>query len=163
MNAITVAANIRLDKDFGMRLYELEDRSKYLLVNSRADYASYTKRSKTEEEQLTILYLILTDIFASPEEKVSETDMIDTLSVLGLDERDLKKHIDTLFKKMYITHVKDPMHQDAKFIAWGPRAEAEIDPDNFFMSFLKMTEDGNEGNWPDQKRRIEKLKSIAYR
>lgn len=163
VNAIVIAANKELDKIYGMRLFELEDKSKYLLVNSRADYTSYALRSSSDCQELTVLYFVLMEIFASPEEKISEADMMDMLKALDLSEKDLKKHIDSLVKRLYISVTKDAMHQDMKFVSWGPRAEAEVDPDNFFNSFLKLTEDGSESNWPEQKRRIDKLKAIPNR
>ena len=161
VNAITIEANRELYRLFGMRLYELDDKSKYLLVNSSTDYSQYAKPNNAQQEEFTVLYFILIDIFASSEEKISEPEMLSTLS--ALDIADVKKHIDTLLKKLYISQIKDPMHQDTKFYTWGPRAEAEVEPDKFFQSFLDLTEDKNESHWPEEKRRVEKLKSIPNR
>lgn len=162
-NPMIIETNIELDKVFGMRLYELDDRARYLLVNSRADYSQFAKRKDSECDEFTVVYFMLLDIFASPEERVADSDMMDTLSALELTDKDLKKHVDTATKNLYVLLTKDTLNPELKYYTWGPRAMAEVDPDNFLRSFLETAPGTTEKDWPEQKRRIEKLKGIAFR
>lgn len=159
-NAILVVANYELNKIFGMRLFEVENKSVLLLVNSSIEFSHYATHSKSMSNELTVLYFILMQIFASSDEAVCEDEIENALSPLGFSRDALKARIDTLVKKHYLVLTKDSFQQDVKLYTWGPRAMAEVDPDNFFECFLNLVGEGSDRDWPELKKRIDKLKSI---
>lgn len=152
--AILHAANCELNKTFGMRLYEIEDKSKLLLVNTKTEFAKFQNHSDAMCEELTVLYFILLDIFAAPDERKNEDDLLDTMSSLDHDQETLKSYIDSFVKLLYLTMTKE---HDSKFYSWGPRALAEIDPENFFIKFLELAGDSTDKDWPEKKQIISQL------
>lgn len=161
--AIVQAANKELNKTFGMRLYELEDRTKYLLVNSNPGFSNLIDHSDDTCSELTTLYFILLDIFASPDEKLPEEDIHRSLKHLDHNSASLKELLDLYVKKLYLVQDKDKQQQELKIYSWGPRAYAEIEPEGFFNCFLSLSGSTSSRDWPELEKRIEKLKNIANR
>ena len=162
--AIFNQASYELNKTFGLRLYELEDKARLLLVNSTVDFSGYADHTEQTRQELTVLFLILMDIFASADGKLAREELEATLAPLDLSQETLKNHIDSLIKKLYIVQHKEvAFQQDNKLYVWGPRAMAEVDPDNFFKLFMDIVGQGTEADWPEQKKRIDKLKAIPNR
>lgn len=159
-NAILQAANQELNKIFGMRLFELPDKSRYLLVNSKFDFTAYQTFSQTQCEEFTVLYFVLMEIFASPDENLSEEDIRNSLSPIKMTNDELKVHLDSLTKQLYLSMTRN---SDTRFFSWGPRSIAEIDPDNFFQCFIEIVGDSTDKDWPEQKKKIDKLKNIENR
>ena len=157
--AITHLANFELNKTLGMRLFESSD-DKYLLVNSKIEYSEYFKHTPQGSNEMVVLFFILIIIFTSAEEKSSDSEIKNGLRALEYTDDELKKIIETLVKKNYLTQ---SVQQDEKLYSWGPRAVAETEPKNFFDTFLELAGEGKEDDWPEQKRRIENLKKIHYR
>lgn len=155
--AVILAANKELYTVFGLRIFELEDKSKYLIVNAFNDLPEVIEYPDNFCEELTILYLLLTSIFAAPDEKVAEEDFMSNISPLKMDDKVLKEYLDLFLKKLYI---KSMRHEDRNYFLWGPRAVAEIEPETFFNSFLQLNQEETDKNWPEQRRRIEKLKDL---
>lgn len=159
-NAILQAANQDLNKVFGMRLFELPDKSRYLLVNSKFDFTSYQNFSQTECEEFSVLYFVLMEILASPDENLSEEDIRNSLSPLKMTNDELKAHLDSLTKQLYLFMTRN---SDTRYFSWGPRSIAEIDPENFFQCFIEVVGDTTDKDWPEQKKKIDKLKNIENR
>lgn len=155
--AIVQVANKELDHLFGMRLYELSDKLRFILVNSEPTFATAIKYSDPMCEWLAILYLILIDIFSSPENRLPFEDIQKSLQPLDISEASLKNHLDTFTKKFYLQSEK---RQDNVFYSWGERSMAEVEPESFFNRFLEMAGGNPDTEWPEQRARIEKLKSI---
>lgn len=159
-NAILQSANYELNKVFGMRLFEMPDKARYLLVNSKFDFTAYQTFSQTEYGEFTVLLFVLLEIFASPDENLSEEDIRNSLSPMRLTNDELKVHLDSLTKQLYLTMTRI---SDIRHFAWGPRSIAEIDPDNFFHCFLEVVGNNTDKDWPEQKKKIDKLKHIENR
>lgn len=158
--AIIYMANHELNKVFGMRLYELDDKSKLLLVNSNSELGLYQNYTGQMREELTVLFFILMDIFAAPDEKKSEEELLDDVKGLDCDVETLKGYLELFVKKLYLITTRQ---QDHKMYAWGPRTIAEIDPEEFFKRFLELADDSKEEDWPDLKKRIDTLKKMEFR
>lgn len=163
--AITQAANKELIKNFGMRLFELEDRSKYLLVNINYKAGSFLKHSDSSCEQQTILFFVLMDIIQSLNEKRYQTELEKTLSPFNdLTEATIKDYLDSFVKNLYLNQEFEVTEEGrVRVLSWGPRAVAEIDPDNFFKCFLEFNPNTQEKEWPQITKRIDKLKAISNR
>lgn len=159
-NAIIQAANYELNKNFGMRLYELNDKTRYLLVNSKSDFTPFQAFSQEECYEYTVLCFILIELFASPDENLSEEEIRKSLSPMKMTNDELKEHLDSLTKHLYLTQTRN---QDTRYFSWGPRSTAEIDPDKFFETFLEWVGETSDKDWPEQKKRIDKLKAIENR
>ena len=161
--AVIAHANHDLNKYMGMRLFDLGD--KYLLVNS-ISVPNQCRRDFDQEEakELAAIFLALMEIFSSSDESSSEDQIKSVMATIGMSEDDLKKSFNMLLKKLYIVPVRDRnVQQEEKLYKWGPRAIAEVDPDRFMKSFLDFAEGGSADDWPEQKRRIELLKSVPNR
>lgn len=158
--AILQAANKEMDSLFGMRLFETEDKTKYLLINRSTEFAIYQRRSATEKQEWAVLYLILVGIFASADEKVSEEELIESLRPLDLLATVLKSLLESFVKRLYLTVEKI---EETRFYRWGPRAVAEVDPESFFNRFLDLTGSSSDKEWPDLCVRIDKLRGIHER
>lgn len=158
--AVIQAANYELNKIFGMRLYEIDDKTKLILINSKTEFSKYHYYNTQMCEELTVLFFILMDIFAAPEEKKSEEDLLEDLKGLDCDIEILKGYLETFVKKLYLVTSREQEH---RMYSWGPRTIAELDPDNFFNSFLELVGDSEDKDWPDLKKRIETLKNMENR
>mgnify|MGYP000923168872 CR=1 FL=1 len=158
--AIVQEANKELNKTFGMRLYELEDKTRYLLINSKTDFADLMNHSEAMCNELAVLYFVLIDIFVAPDERLSEDEIEASLRPLNLTRDETKSYLDSFTKRLYLRMDK---HQESRTFSWGPRAVAEVDPESFFNSFLYLVKDSSDKNWPDLKTRINNLKSIPNR
>lgn len=161
--AIIQAANRQLNKIFGMRLYEFEiaqQPSRYLLVNSKPGLSDWSNYSDDTCSELTTLYFILMDIFVSPDEKLAEEDIQATIKPLDHSKESIKEFLELFVKKLYLVQEKQ---QDSKMYSWGPRAYAEVEPENFFNCFLNLSGNTSAREWPDLEERIERLKNIANR
>lgn len=157
--AIIQFANKELHKVFGMRIYELGDKTRYLLVNASQDCAALKLTpDDTEDEELSVLYFVLMGIFASPEEKMDDDALEKMLSDLEIEN--VQVHFESLVKKLYLTMEKD---QEKKLYSWGPRAYAEVEPEEFFNRFLELAHGTSEEDWSDLRKRIDKLKSETKR
>lgn len=157
--AVIQFANKELHKVFGMRIYELDDKTRYLLVNSSPDCASLRMvPCATEDEELGVLHMALMAIFASQEEKVDEDALERLMSALEIE--DFQAHIESLVKKLYLTLEKD---QEKKLYSWGPRAYAEIEPEQFFNQYLELDSGSKAEDWSHIRKRIDKLKSETQR
>lgn len=159
-NAVIQNANHDLNKHYGMRLFELSDKARYLLVNTKADFTSYQTFNQEECNEFTVLYFILIELFASPDENISEEDIRNSLSPMKMTNDELKSCLDSLTKHLYLTQTRN---QDTRSYAWGPRSMAEVDPDIFFKLFLDMVGDTSDKDWPEQKKRVDKLRAIENR
>lgn len=160
VNAIIEISNKKLIEIFGMRLFELPDKSQYILVNSSPQFAENLKYDDSNCESLAALYIILMDIFVSPDDRLPMDEITKTFDVLDMDEETLKAHLEYFVRKLYLTKVRGP---ENVFFSWGPRSFAEVEPDAFLQRFIDMAGGGNIDDWPEQKRRIEKLKSLGNR
>lgn len=161
--AVVAKANYHLNKYMGMRLFYLGDR--YLLVNS-TNVPNQCRKEFDQDEcnELSVIFLALMEIFSSSDESSTEAQIKSVLATLGLSEDDLKKYFQMLQKKLYIQRIPDRnVQEDEKLYKWGPRAIAEVDPDRFMKSFLDLAEGGTADDWPEQKRRIELLKTVPNR
>lgn len=158
VGALIELANFKLFKSFGMRLYELD--TKYLLVNCDPQQSIMIKYSDFRSQELALLYLTLVDIFGSTDNRLLLDQIINSLEPLQLDRETLKRHLEMYMKKLYLTQQK---YNDKIYYIWGSRAKAEIDPDEFFNSFLDLSGTTSQDDWPEQKLRIQNLKSIANR
>lgn len=158
-SAILQLANKKLNDKFGMRLFELPDKIRIIVVNKSPEFGSSLKQSSQSYENLAILYLILMDIFVSADDRLSFEEIAKSLKPLDLSEQELKSHLESYVKKLYLQEKR----QDLILYSWGPRAMAEVEPEIFFVRFLEMAGSSKENEWPEQKRRIEKLKSLANR
>lgn len=161
--AILQVANKELNKVFGMRLYELDDKTKYLLVSSKPSLNGVVDSSSMSDstcEELAVLYFILMDIFVSADERLSEEDIQGTLKPLDLSKNSIKDLLDLYVKRLYLVQDK---RQELRLYSWGPRAYAEVEPENFFNRFLNLAGDTSAKDWPDIERRINKLKTMENR
>ena len=158
--SVTQVANQEIFRTFGYRLFEVEDKTKLLLVNTDTNAFESLEHPDSTCDEMSILFLILTDIFVSAEERLSDEDLENSLKPLEITSADLKAYIETFLRKMYLSVDK---RQETKVYSWGPRATAEVDPETFLEFFLKFVNESSDKNWPDVKRRIEKLKSIPNR
>lgn len=158
--AIIQLANRELYKTFGMRLFELEDRKKFLLVNAKTDFAQHMTFSDEECEEMTVLYFILMDIFVSPDEKIRDDEIEKSLRPLNYTSETIKSYVDTFVKRLYLTQAR---HHDSLLFSWGPRAVAEVEPERFFECFLELSGNTNQKDWPEIKKRIDKMKSMPNR
>lgn len=157
--AILIEANSRLNQIFGMRLFESEDKTRLILVNSLSEFSKY--RNYSNHHEMAVLYFTLMDIFAAPDECKNEEELIDNLSdSLDTQEDIIRAYLDTFVKKNYLNLEKA---QDMKNYSWGDRAIAEIDPNAFFEQFLDLIGDTTERDWPDLKKRVERLNRMANR
>lgn len=156
--AVTSLANKKLHKIFGMRLFEVEDKTKYLLVNSEMDISQYFDDEKVVQRELVVLYFMLMGIFVSPDERMTIEEIEKSIrQPLCLSSETIKEYLDLFTKKLYL---KQEKHQEIKLYGWGERAIAEIDPENFFQCFLNLTEDASDKAWPELRNRIENLNQI---
>ena len=163
--ALIALANHDLHKYVGMRLYHDEEIKGFLLVNSTTIPNQCRKELSQEEcDELASIFVALMEIFSSADESSTEAHIKEAMSVLDFSEDQLKTCFDMLIKKLYIVQVKNSAYQpEERLYKWGPRAIAEVDPDRFMKSFLDLAESGTADDWPDQKRRIELLKSVQHR
>lgn len=158
--AVLQAANKEMDSLFGMRLFETEDKTKYILVNRSTEFATYQRHSPNAKFELTVLYFILVGIFTSADEKLADDEITKSLKPLDISATIQKSLLDSFVKKLYLTVEKV---EESRFYRWGPRAIAEVDPVNFFNRFLDLTGSSSDKEWPDLCARIEKLKAIHDR
>lgn len=162
--AVLDHASYYLHKYMGMRLFT-NDQKVYLLVNSTV-IPSYCRKALTDKEcdELAVVFLVLMEIFSSPDGNTTESQIGELLATLDLSDDSIKAYVALLVKRQYIVQEKnDNIQREEKSYRWGPRAVAEVDPDNFMQSFLDLAESGSIDDWPDQKRRIELLKSVRNR
>lgn len=160
--AILQAANKELIKIFGLRIFELEDKKGYLLVNTGPEFNDVITYSDSMCEELTTLYFILMDIFISPEEKITEKELENSLEAFEIKGDSLKSCLDSFVKRLYLNVEFQATEQEGEKIrlySWGPRALAEIDIDNLFKRFLELVPTTTEKDWPDIKKRVERIKS----
>lgn len=157
------AANLKLYKLTGLRLYELDDKTRYLLVNGSSHFAMLKNHSDEACMEYTVLYLILMEIFGSQSQSVPVDSIKKSLEPLRFSEEDLKNCIEVALKKMYIIEKKD---DDERSYIWGPRAYAEVEPDNFYAYFKELLEEdpaNNQSMMKEYDDRYAKLKHMPNR
>ena len=159
-DAILLEANRELHKDIRLRLYEIE-KGKYILVNSELEFAKCAKIDESKYPELAVLYFVLTSIFTSPDEKLSEEELNSIFLALAVGKDEAKAFLGLFVKKNYIIAESQQHQEESKLYKWGPRAFAEVDPDSFFSNFLSVHGESDEKDWPELKLRIEKLKQIS--
>lgn len=157
-NEILILANQRLIKIFGQRIYDLEDKKRFIIVSTKSTFADYVDLPDAIHDELGKLFIVLVSMFASPIEKVEEDRLIEVLHEdFELSADDAKSYIQTLVKRMYIE--PESSNQGRKEYKWGPRAFAEVDIDEFFKKFLSLA-DYSENKWPNLAGKVETLRKI---
>lgn len=157
---LVLMANIDLNRWMGMRLYELDDKLRYILVNSNGTLSSYHKFTSEDKVDLTVIYLVLTMIFISEDQALTFENLYKNLSSLKMNQDLLKTRLANMVKNLYLVEEKD---QEERLYRWGQRAKAEMDPEPYFNSIKKLL--GGEYGFDEKEieKRIEVLKSMPNR